>query len=123
MKPGSVIVDMAAEQGGNCELIEPGKAAEFGFELRGRRLMYSAKDRALSFLGKSAPLAPIAGRVRLRILVDRTSVEVYANDGLVPLSFCWLPEPEDRRLGLFASDGAAKVVSLRVHELKSAWQR
>src|SRR5690349_3431821 len=24
MKPGSVIVDMAAEQGGNCELTEPG---------------------------------------------------------------------------------------------------
>ncbi|TAK80044.1 MAG: Re/Si-specific NAD(P)(+) transhydrogenase subunit alpha [Betaproteobacteria bacterium] len=27
MKPGSVIVDMAAEQGGNCELTEPGKVA------------------------------------------------------------------------------------------------
>ncbi len=26
MKPGSVIVDMAAEQGGNCELTEPGSA-------------------------------------------------------------------------------------------------
>ena len=27
MKPGSVIVDMAAEQGGNCELTEPGQVA------------------------------------------------------------------------------------------------
>src|SRR5205085_11023268 len=26
MKPGSVIVDMAAEQGGNCELTEPGQS-------------------------------------------------------------------------------------------------
>src|SRR5687767_15994035 len=26
MKPGSVIVDMAAEQGGNCKLTEPGQA-------------------------------------------------------------------------------------------------
>ena len=26
MKPGSVIIDMAAEQGGNCELTEPGQA-------------------------------------------------------------------------------------------------
>ena len=25
MKPGSVIVDLAAETGGNCELSEPGK--------------------------------------------------------------------------------------------------
>jgi NAD(P) transhydrogenase subunit alpha len=28
MRPGSVIVDMAAEQGGNCELTEPGRAVE-----------------------------------------------------------------------------------------------
>lgn len=28
MKPGSVIVDMAAEQGGNCELTDPGKKVE-----------------------------------------------------------------------------------------------
>lgn len=28
MKPGSVIVDLAAERGGNCELTEPGKAVE-----------------------------------------------------------------------------------------------
>ncbi len=28
MKPGSVIVDMAAEQGGNCELTEPGHVAK-----------------------------------------------------------------------------------------------
>src|SRR5690606_40281707 len=27
-KPGSVIVDLAAEQGGNCELTEPGKVIE-----------------------------------------------------------------------------------------------
>jgi NAD(P) transhydrogenase subunit alpha len=27
MKPGSVIVDLASEQGGNCELTEPGKVA------------------------------------------------------------------------------------------------
>ncbi|MEM9413979.1 MAG: Re/Si-specific NAD(P)(+) transhydrogenase subunit alpha [Planctomycetota bacterium] len=28
MKPGSVVVDLAAERGGNCELTEPGKMAE-----------------------------------------------------------------------------------------------
>ena len=27
MKPGSVIVDLAAESGGNCELTEPGRDA------------------------------------------------------------------------------------------------
>jgi len=28
MKPGSVIVDLAAERGGNCELSEPGKEVD-----------------------------------------------------------------------------------------------
>jgi H+-translocating NAD(P) transhydrogenase subunit alpha len=30
MKPGSVIVDMAAERGGNCELTKPGETVEVG---------------------------------------------------------------------------------------------
>ena len=30
MKPGSLIVDLAAEQGGNCELTEPGKVVDAG---------------------------------------------------------------------------------------------
>ncbi len=30
MKPGAVIVDLAAERGGNCELTEPGKVVEIG---------------------------------------------------------------------------------------------
>ena len=30
MKEGSVIVDLAAEQGGNCEVTEPGKTVEIG---------------------------------------------------------------------------------------------
>src|SRR5262249_27752135 len=29
MRPGSVIVDLAVERGGNCELAKPGEAAEF----------------------------------------------------------------------------------------------
>ena len=28
MKPGAVIVDLAAERGGNCELTQPGETAE-----------------------------------------------------------------------------------------------
>ena len=36
MKPGSVIVDMAAEQGGNCELTEPGQTVvKFGVTIVG----------------------------------------------------------------------------------------
>jgi sucrose-6-phosphate hydrolase SacC (GH32 family) len=102
---------------------EPGQAAESGFEICGERLIYSLKNRTLSFLGKSAPVRLVEGRLRLRILVDRTSTEVYANDGRVSMSFCWLPKPDHRKLGMFVAGGVMKIVSLRVHELKSAWHR
>lgn len=42
MKPGSVIVDLAVEQGGNCELSESGKIVEaFGVKIIGYRNMPS----------------------------------------------------------------------------------
>jgi len=100
-----------------------GDAAEVGWELRGQRLSYSVKDCKLSLLGKSAEAPSENGRLRVRVLVDRTSVEVFANEGKVPMSFCWLPEPGDRRLGFYAAGGSARLVSLQVHELKSAWAR
>jgi H+-translocating NAD(P) transhydrogenase subunit alpha len=36
MKPGSVVVDIAAEAGGNCELTEPGKVVvKYGVQIHG----------------------------------------------------------------------------------------
>ncbi len=99
------------------------EAAEFGIEIRGERLSYSVADKRLSFKGHSAELPLDGGRLHLRVLVDRTSVEVYAAGGKVPMTFFWLPEPDDRRLGLFAAGGPVKIVSLAVHELRSAWER
>ena len=37
MKPGAVIVDLAAERGGNCELTEPGKTIEVGLDIFAKR--------------------------------------------------------------------------------------
>src|ERR1700744_1749043 len=38
MKPGSVVVDLAVEQGGNCALSEPGKIIDaFGVKIVGHR--------------------------------------------------------------------------------------
>ena len=39
MQPGSVIVDLAAERGGNCELTEPGKTVvKHGVTIIGQRI-------------------------------------------------------------------------------------
>lgn len=95
---------------------------EVGIIARGEPVTYDVKKKTLSALGRSAPLAPEQGRIKLRILVDRTSLEVYGNDGRVALTSCFLPNPKDLGLQVFANGGKAKVISLRAWPLKSAWR-
>jgi sucrose-6-phosphate hydrolase SacC (GH32 family) len=102
--------------------IELAGAAEAGFKIHNEPIRYSVQDRALYCLGKSAPLEPEGGRLRFQILVDRTSLEVFANQGRVSMTSCFLPRQKNRGLELYASGGAAKVTSLTVHELRSAWR-
>ena len=100
------------------ELID---AAEFGFKIRGETITYSVKDKAISCLGKSAPLSPIEGRIQIRILVDRASLEVFGNDGTISMTSCFLPKVRDRAIGTFAKGGSIKIVSMHVYSLRSAW--
>ena len=104
--------------------IEPGSAKEVGFRFRGWTVRYTVKDRpgdnTLASSQLSTPLRLKDGRLRLRILVDRASVEVFGNDGEAVIPSCFLPS-EDRGLEFYSSGGAAKIVSLAVYLMKSAW--
>ena len=75
----------------------------------------------LSALGKRAAVALEGGRLRLQALIDRTSLEVFAQNGLVSMSSCFLPEAADWNLEFYARGGPARLVALEVHELASAW--
>lgn len=100
--------------------IELGGADEVGLRVRGAVVRYAPQERTLTCLGHSAELEPGDGRVRLQLLVDRTSLEVYT-DGPVAMTSCFLPPPEDRSLAVYARGGGAGIVSLQVHELRSIW--
>jgi sucrose-6-phosphate hydrolase SacC (GH32 family) len=102
--------------------IEPRGAAEVGFKFRGIPIQYNVKDRTLSSLGKSAPLEPEAGRLKLQILVDRTSIEIFGNDGKITMASCFIPDLENKSLEIYAAGGSSNIVSLTVYELRSAWQ-
>jgi sucrose-6-phosphate hydrolase SacC (GH32 family) len=101
--------------------IEAGKATEFGLLIRGHKISYAVKEGKLTAFDRSAELRPVSNRVKLRLLVDRTSVEIFGNDGQVTMSSCFLPSPDDRSLAFYAIGGAAKINLLRVTELKPAW--
>lgn len=104
-------------------VLEPVDAAEVGFRIRGEAVSYNASNRELSCLGRSAPLAPTEGRIEIRILVDRTSLEVFGNEGRVSMTSCFVPDLEDRSLEIYARGGTAKIASLEVRELRSAWSQ
>ena len=121
--------------------IEISKADRVGFRIRGVEVVYDAKTKTLtSSSKKSAKIAKEAkenklppdtepakletsdGSIQLRILVDRTSIEVFANNGEVFMPMGDIPEEgQARTLELFAEGGASSVRSLAIRDLESVW--
>jgi sucrose-6-phosphate hydrolase SacC (GH32 family) len=67
-----------------------------------------------------APLYPVDGIIKLKILFDRTSVEVFGNDGETVITSCYMPEDDNLNYSL-TTNGEINVVKAQVHSLKSAW--
>ena len=99
--------------------MEPGEATGFGIRLHETAITYSGDK--LSSLGRTTDVSPIDGALALQILVDRTSIETFANDGEVTMSACFLPRNMNTELALYASGGEAKIRSLKVTKLNSSW--
>jgi levanase len=69
----------------------------------------------------SAPVPLRDGRLKLRILVDRSLVEVFAQDGERTIADQVYPTPGSDGLKVFATGGAATLESLDVRELRTTW--
>ncbi|MGW5274975.1 GH32 C-terminal domain-containing protein [Streptomyces sp. NPDC004044] len=118
-----------------------GAAAELGFLLRtggdrqtvvgydvaaGRlfvdRTAAGVCDFTEHFAGRtSAPLSldTVDGepRLRIRLFMDTSSVEVFGGDGRVTISSLLFPEPDDGGMAFYVTGGAARIVTLTVHQL------
>jgi sucrose-6-phosphate hydrolase SacC (GH32 family) len=88
--------------------------------IHGIELRYSARDGVFTCLGRKIPAPTHEGHLELRLLVDRTSLELFVPPGKVSASFCFLPEPRDAPLEFSINGGSAVVSSLAIHELASA---
>lgn len=111
---------------------------EFGFILRkgasyGTRVGYESRwsdvyiDRTHSgdlIVGPTfaahheAPVAASTGRIRMHILLDRSSVELFAQNGLVTITDLIYPRPSDRALAVYADSTPPAVISLDIWTLK-----
>ena len=90
-------------------------------ELHGRSVRYDVGQATVHSCGSSAPLAPADGLVRLRVLVDRMSVETFGNKGRVVLTNVAGAEKESAALSVTAIGGTAHLRSLVVREVCSIW--
>lgn len=91
-------------------------ATEIKFTFPNKTVTYDIAKRTL--LGQE--LAPINNRVKMRLLVDWSNLEVFGNDG----QFSWTENvaftPSDSSLGL-SVNGNVKLVSMDFHAVKRAW--
>jgi sucrose-6-phosphate hydrolase SacC (GH32 family) len=101
--------------------LQPGDASKIFWTIRGVEVSYDAADGRLTCGGSSATIRPAHGILRLRALVDRTSVELFGNGGEVYMPTASIPRREDERVELRCERSPAVLVSATVRELKSAW--
>ncbi|MCC7495122.1 MAG: glycoside hydrolase family 32 protein [Fimbriimonadaceae bacterium] len=116
---------LAAAQGELFDLtldIAVGTARQVGLAVRGVPLLYDVPSGELQLAGLKAPLALRDGRLQLRLLADRGSLELFASDGSLYLPAAAVAAEHVTGLSLFARGGAARVVDVTVWELKSAWE-
>jgi fructan beta-fructosidase len=112
---GGELFDIDAE-------FEVGEADEFGFRINGYSIKYNVKKNELSCGRPKTKLKPIDGKIRLRILVDRVSIEIFANDGRVYMPIRAHPKGDQKGVEAFSEGGKTKLINLEVNELNSIWK-
>jgi fructan beta-fructosidase len=123
LKPGqNILTGVGGELFDIDAKFDVGDADEFGFLINGYSVKYNVEKNELSCGRPKAELKPIDGKVRLRILVDRVSIEVFANEGRVYMPIRAIPQPDERGLEVFTKGGKTKLENLEIYELKSVWE-
>jgi sucrose-6-phosphate hydrolase SacC (GH32 family) len=102
---------------------EPSAGAQTIFDVRGIEVEYDSEAQTLSIGSESTKLEPVHGLIRLRILLDRASIEVYGNDGRLYIPRVVFLRDDNLFLKAIRRKGQVRANYLRVHELRSSWDR
>jgi fructan beta-fructosidase len=103
--------------------IDPGKATGFTLNLRGTILTYDGAKKTLSCKDVTAPVELDKNVLRLQILVDRGSVEVFADNGRVAMSIAAILDEKNRKVELSPRGGAVTITEGTIYRMKSAWEK
>ena len=103
--------------------VELKDASAFGCLIHGNDLCYEVAGKKLTFLDRGIPVVPDNdGCISMRLLADRTSLEIFVAGGGVSASFCFLPDAPNYPLEFYAKEGGVRFASLTIYELESAWE-
>ncbi|MGE5223991.1 MAG: glycoside hydrolase family 32 protein, partial [Omnitrophica WOR_2 bacterium] len=123
LSPGeNPLAGVAGELFDICLDLRLDTAAEIGLVVRGLPVVYDVREQLLSCREKSFHLAPIEGKISLRLLVDRISLEIFANHGQVYLPLGVIFPDEDHSIEIWSKGGSVFIESLEVFELASIWE-
>lgn len=100
--------------------IELLSADSITIDIYGVTITYDTKDQKLICLDKAAPMKAMDGKIQLRILVDRSSIEIYGNNGRVFMPMGVISENDN--LKLYSTGSSTRIISLKISELKSIWK-
>jgi sucrose-6-phosphate hydrolase SacC (GH32 family) len=95
------------------------EARGFTLEVFGEKIVYDKSGSLLTCCDMEAPLPTRDGHLSLRILVDVTSIEIFAFDGAFSMSNCYLPHEGACPLCLQVNDGRLVVKEMRINHINS----
>jgi sucrose-6-phosphate hydrolase SacC (GH32 family) len=121
VKPGdNILSDVSGELFEIQAEIEPVDNAVVGFMLRSVEMTYNDQEKMLKCGNKDTNLKTVKGSIKLHILIDRVSMEIFANDGKASLFWC-SPRFAFNSLECFVRGGSANVHKMNVWRPSSVW--
>ncbi|HAY81096.1 MAG TPA: hypothetical protein DCY79_14925 [Planctomycetaceae bacterium] len=103
---------------------DPGQSSALGFKIHGHDVQYTTKtEHVVSCRTHKMYVKRKDGRIQMRLLVDRTSIEVFVNHGEISAANCILPIKDGPPPKLYVNSGDAVIKSLKVRELTSIWRK
>ncbi|MEI7526694.1 MAG: glycoside hydrolase family 32 protein [Mariniphaga sp.] len=91
-------------------------------EIFGQKISYNLGNQKIDLGGVKAPLAPVKNQIKLRIITDRTSIELFANDGIVQIAKCFVNKDKVPANMTISGNKDLAEVKLKSWQLKSVWE-
>jgi len=96
---------------------------KFGISAKDLTLYYDVRKEQLRCKDKETTLKSEEGKVALRLLIDRSSVEIFGNNGLLYMPMSHICDNNDAGIEILSKAGNIKIAELTIHELASAWEQ